>query len=272
MAIFLNGHEIPVNQRFPDGTFAFKIEPDIAGVGQSNKAVIRWNYADESECMALYYIVEHLRAHRVCCVTLELPYIPNARMDRVYGTHDVFTLKVFAKFINSLLFNQVFVLDPHSSVSAALIDRIHICSPEPYIRRAITEINDPNLVLFYPDEGAMKRYTKMIAAPYGFGVKSRDWESGSIKGLQLLGQADVKDRNVLIVDDICSRGGTFYLAAKALKEAGAKDINLYCSHCEQTIFHGALLTSDFVARIFTTDSIFSGDHAKITVFPWEAEA
>lgn len=37
----------------------------------------------------------------------------------------------------------------------------------------------------------------------------------------------VKERNVLIVDDICSRGGTFYHAANALKEAGAKNIYLY---------------------------------------------
>ena len=76
----------------------------------------------------------------------------------------------------------------------------------------------------------------------------------------------VKDRDVLIIDDICSRGGTFYHSAKALKEAGAKNIYLYISHCENTILEGELLTSGLIEKVYTTNSIFTKEHEKIEVF------
>ena len=70
---------------------------------------------------------------------------------------------------------------------------------------------------------------------------------------------------VLIVDDICSRGGTFYHSAKALKNLGAGEIYLYVSHCENSILEGDLLTSNLVEKVFTTNSIFTKQHEKITV-------
>ena len=74
---------------------------------------------------------------------------------------------------------------------------------------------------------------------------------------------------VLIVDDICSKGGTFYYSAKELKELGAKEVYLYISHCENSIFEGELLTGDWVDKVFTTDSIFAGEHEKVEVFNYE---
>ena len=46
-----------------------------------------------------------------------MPYIPNARKDRAHREKDVFTLKYFANIINSLNFDNVYVLNPHSNVS-----------------------------------------------------------------------------------------------------------------------------------------------------------
>lgn len=268
MALFLNYQPVDTGRRFPDGTFSFRIKPESYGFGISHKAIIRWNYEGESECMALYYLVEHLRSNRVCSLTLQLPYLPNARMDRVHGEQDVFTLKHFAKFINSLLFDRVIVLDPHSNVAAALIDRIEISSPKGYIEGAIETIGDPGIALFYPDEGAMKRYSEMIDVPYGFGVKHRDWDTGKITGLEILGPAEMAGKNVLIVDDICSRGGTLYHSAKALADAGAKEIFCYVSHCENTILSGPLMDAPFIRHIYTTNSLFTGKHEKITAFDW----
>jgi ribose-phosphate pyrophosphokinase len=75
----------------------------------------------------------------------------------------------------------------------------------------------------------------------------------------------IAGRNVLIVDDICSKGGTFYHSAKRLKEAGAANIYLYITHCEQTIFEGELLKDDsLIKHIFTTNTIFLTEHNKIT--------
>jgi ribose-phosphate pyrophosphokinase len=179
-----------------------------------------------------------------------MPYIPNARQDRVKSSEDVFTLKYFVEIINQLDFRSVEVLDPHSSVSEALIDNIIIDKPDSIIKNVIDKISEiegeiPSM--FYPDEGAGKRYSGMITLPYAFGIKKRDWKTGDILGLDVAGDIDnIQGKNILIVDDICSRGGTFYFAAKKLKELGANNIYLYISHCENTIFEGEILKSDLI--------------------------
>lgn len=125
---------------------------------------------------------------------------------------------------------------------------------------------DETPFLFYPDEGSMKRYSGLINSPYAFGVKKRDWKTGNIEGLDVIGAEDqIKGKDILIIDDICSRGGTFYHSAKKLKELGANKIYLYVTHCENTIFEGELLTSGLIERVFTTDSIYKGECKMITV-------
>lgn len=61
---------------------------------------------------------------------------------------------------------------------------------------------------------------------------------------------------MLIVDDICSRGGTLYHSAKALKAAGAKNVSLYVTHLEVTVMIGDLPDSGLIDHIYTTKSIF----------------
>jgi ribose-phosphate pyrophosphokinase len=107
----------------------------------------------------------------------------------------------------------------------------------------------------------------MMKMPYEYGIKNRDWQTGEIKSLTVADNGiDLKDRTVLIVDDICSRGGTFIHSAKKLKELGAAKIYLYVTHCENTVLEGDLLKDDLVEHIFTTDSIFRKSHEKIEVF------
>ena len=201
-------------------------------------------------------------------MVLELPYIPNARQDRIKAPEDVFTLKYFAQMINSLGFSKVTVLDPHSYVSEALLDNICIQTPKENVEEVLDTISEggEDILLFYPDEGAMKRYSAMCDKPYVFGMKKRDWATGQIQGLEVQGQTElIKGSTVLIVDDICSRGGTFYHSAKALKALGAGKIYLYISHCENSILEGELLTSGLIEKVFTTNSIFTKEHEKIEI-------
>ena len=112
----------------------------------------------------------------------------------------------------------------------------------------------------------MKRYSGLVNEPYAFGIKKRNWETGTIEGLDVAGAVDlIKGKDILIVDDICSRGGTFLHSAKKLKELGANDIYLYVSHCENTILEGDLLNGDLIKKVYTTDSIFTKEHEKIEV-------
>lgn len=255
-----NGKTVDLNH-FPDGTLLMK------ETVTEKEIVLRWNFENNEEMVALYFLVKHFRAQGVKQLMLELPYIPNARQDRVKKPEDVFTLKYFAEFVNSLGFAEVAVLDPHSYVSEALFDNLRIRTPKEYVEQVIGCLGGTeNLLLFFPDEGAMKRYSAMFDLPYVFGIKKRDWTTGDILGLDVAGRTElIAGSRVLIIDDICSKGGTFFHSAKALKKLGAGEVSLYISHCESSIFEGELLTTDWITRVYTTDSIFAGNHEKITV-------
>lgn len=249
---------------FPDGTLLIKHEASYFEREKQQRHVIEWRFENNEEMVALLYITRHLQSHGVNKIELLLPYIPNARQDRVKLNEDVFTLKYFAEFINSLGFSKVTVLDPHSYVSEALINNMVVESPKAYISAAI-DLSAANL-LFFPDEGAMKRYSNMFNEPYVFGIKRRDWKTGQILDLDVAGSTElIKDATILIVDDISSRGGTFYFSAKKLKELGAGRIYLYVTHCENTILQGEVLTSGLIERVYTTPSIFTEQHEKIGV-------
>lgn len=260
--IKLNGEVVKVDH-FPDGTTLMKQKIDHSVY--KNGARIWWFFENNEELVTLIYLTKHLRENGVAHVGLSLPYIPNARQDRVKNIEDVFTLKYFADIINYLNFNSVQVIDPHSHVSSALIDRVIPYSPCNHINRAINECR-PDM-LFYPDEGSCKRYSGDAQTEYAFGIKKRNWETGKIEGLDVAGCVDkIKGSNILIVDDICSRGGTFLHSARKLKELGANKIYLYATHCENTILEGELLDGDLIEKVFTTNSIFTKSHEKIEVF------
>ena len=260
--IILNGEKIEQN-KFPDGTLLMKNNVKFAFDND-----IIWKYENDGELFALICLVRSLRENNTdVFIKLHMPYIPHARQDRVKNQEDIFTLKYFCEVINSLNFNKVYVMDAHSNVSLALLDRVCEIKPNTYIVKAMNTIpEDKPLVIFYPDEGAMKRYSGMIAAPYAFGIKKRNWETGEIEGLDVAGATDkIKDANILIVDDICSKGGTFYYSALALQELGAANIYLYVTHCEDTIHKGELLKTDLIKCIYTTDSVLTKKHNKIRI-------
>lgn len=263
--ITLNGKPVEIGS-FPDGTILMKEAP--CGL-TSHDMYIEWRYENDREFLALIYLVKQLRRYENTRIDLYMPYIPNARMDRVKNPRDVFTLKYFAELLNDLQFNSVTVLDPHSSVSEALINNLYSVPAEPHIIKTLVKLSAigvKDLLMFYPDEGAMKRYSGMVKIPYAFGIKRRDWETGKIEGLDVAGAVDqIAGKDILIVDDICSRGGTFYHSAKKLKELGANDIYLYVSHCENTILEGDLLASGLIKKVYTTDSIFTKEHEMIEV-------
>ena len=260
--IKLNGQVIEAG-RFPDGTTLMK-QKILHNIYQHG-AKIEWFFENNEELVILIYLTKHLRANGVGYISLNLPYIPNARQDRVKSAEDVFTLKYFADIINYLDFNVIQVMDAHSNVSTALINHVIPCEPYAYINKSIQSCNPD--ILFFPDEGSQKRYSDMTSMEYAFGIKKRDWETGKILGLDVTGSIDkIKGSKILIVDDICSRGGTFYHSAKKLKELGAKEIYLYITHCENTILEGELLTSGLIEKVYTTNSIFTKEHEKIEVF------
>lgn len=253
--IKLNGYVVEQN-RFPDGTLALKeINVDLLSDNFANW--IDWMYDGDEEMFTIMSLVDLIRRNSQGRIYLKMPYLPNARMDRIKTDTENFALKVFANWINGLGFDRIFVENVHSNVSNALVNNIADNLPDDDIK-TITKDYDFD-VIFFPDEGACKRYKDMdvikeLGLPIAFGIKNRDWKTGEILGLDVVG-ADVKDKRVLIIDDICSKGFTFYYSGQKLRELGASDVRLYVTHCEDTIKNGNLLNADVVSKVYTTDSI-----------------
>lgn len=249
---------------FPDGTLLLKIEPNPWWT-----YTITWLYDNDSELFTLIAITKHLREGGVKGINLVLPYIPNARMDRTKSSNEVFTLKWFADTINWLNFDHVTIHNPHSTVSEALFDRVVVdfsCVVQD-VKNIVEGAYNKIDVIFFPDEGACKRYSDLLAfleLPVAFGIKKRDWKTGKILGIDISGYDDLKGKNILMVDDICAYGGTFYYSACALKDLGANEISCYVTHLENSVLDpekGKLIQGDLIKRIYATNSIFRGEES-----------
>ena len=261
--IKLNGNVIEQG-RFPDGTLALK-EIDISLLSDNFLNWIDWLYDGDEEMFTIMSLVDVVKRNSCGGIYLRMPYLPNARMDRIKTNTENFALKVFTNWLNTIGFDMVVVDNVHSNVSNALVNNIADNMPECDINDILPKYNFD--VVFFPDEGACKRYKdmniiKQLGLPIAFGIKNRDWKTGEIISLDVMG-ADVKDKKVLIIDDICSKGYTFYHSGKKLRELGASDVRLYVTHCEDNIQNGLILVSDVISKVYTTDSICHIEDEKI---------
>lgn len=288
--ISVNDYEIAL-KFFPDGTLNLT---DLGGMNSpfyeltemGAEAVahyrpdftIIWKYDQIEEQVLLWNIVSHLRDKCMAgSIELILPYIPNARMDRTKAQFtEVHTLKYFAEFLNIMGFDAVYVLDPHSDVSVSLINNCVTLPINELVEFAVDDFK-PDFI-FLPDKGSLSRYDKVVTRPPFYGEKDRDWKTGRINGLTVHNPYKIAPENyagkrILIIDDICSRGGTFVHAAAALKEMGFGEIGLYVTHCEKTIHMGEILKENSnIVQVYTTDSLYGADgHDKITILPLEFE-
>ena len=273
--IWVNGKEI-AQEHFSAGELKIKLFPSSREVVD-----VVWHYENDAELFTIGSIREYYMS-RPC--RLYIPYLPHARMDRVKNVEDVFTLKAFARYINALNFSTVYVWDAHSNVGPALIDKCVDVSAQNYIEEAIkqlkwslenefcsgdgTTVVNPKITLFFPDEGAQKRYGTMFPDYIqAFGIKKRNWETGKIEGYMVVGEENIKDKCILIIDDICSYGNTFTHAAGALITAGAKEVNLYVTHCEDAISKGNIFKDGRINKVFTTGSLVRSEetNSKLTI-------
>ena len=263
-------------ENFPDGTFRINT-PELDSLAENEPIKLVWKYENDAELFVLTCITDNLHERTSNPIELCMPYLPNARMDRVHHETEAFTLKSFCRMINRLNFSKVSVLDVHSSVGIALLDRAVNLSPKPYIEKAIeiAGIDKTSDCVFFPDEGSCKRYSGLLDGfrHIGFGIKKRNWDDGKILGLDVIGDI-TEGSKVLIIDDICSYGGTAYYSALKLKELGCREVSAYFTHCENSIAQGKLFEGDLISRIITTDSLCTLDtqqYQKLNILSFDAE-
>lgn len=262
--ISFNGKKVEF-KKFPNGESLIDSE-NLKTRSDDNE--IRVDFESDEDITHLIFLKGHLDESRTKC-SLMIPYMPYSRMDRTEGMR-VFTLKHLCKLINNLNFESVTVYEPHSDVSTALLDRVKVVNMSKFLAEGLLkELNDgkEEVYLVYPDAGAAKRYEKEIRYEKVLTAsKERDFNTGRIKKLEINGEVQSKSFKAIIVDDLCSKGGTFAMTASKLKDMGATETYLVVTHCENTVFQGDLLTGDLITGIYATNSILSKKHEKIRVY------
>ena len=157
-------------------------------------------------------------------ISLYVPYFLGARSDRKFEDGGINYLKdVICPLVNSQNFDSVFIVDPHSDVTEALINNFHKTSNQALVNWALRKINSENYLLVSPDAGALKKvfsvaenieYKKdIIIASKHRGVDGKITHT-DVPGF---GVYDVS-KDIIIIDDICDGGRTFIEIAKTINQ------------------------------------------------------
>lgn len=252
--LLLNDKEVKF-EKFPNGESRL-IKEGIEELWQVVNQV-SFKYEDDSDLIKLMLLKNYLDNLKFEEVDLLIYYMPYSRMDRSENGSP-FTLKYVSNFINNLNFNDTTVIEPHSDVTPALLNN----TKSKYINFDLLPLvmkevgfNKEVDYLFFPDAGAAKRYHSLKGFKQLVGHKDRDFKTGEIKSLKVVGDIDVFPRKVIIVDDLSSYGGTFVHSSKSLKNMGIEEVYLLVAHAENSIFKGQLF--DHINKLFTTNSILT---------------
>jgi ribose-phosphate pyrophosphokinase len=229
---------IPEIGKFPGGEIRVRL-PSRPAIESRITAYL----FNSDDVMTLMMLVDAMRNMGCISIRLTMPYIPYARQDRVCNEGEAFSIRVFAKIINSLGFASVSVWDAHSDVSTKLIERC-IDIPSEQLMMVDTRItqwirhrnlNEYPMYLVSPDKGAVEKTKAIFTAIGQFkGIiqadKERDLATGKIIRTVVKGLPDdIANARLLVVDDICDGGRTFIELAKVLRPY-CKEMSLYVTH------------------------------------------
>lgn len=215
-------------QRFSDGEIWVKYNENIRGC---DVFIVQSTYPPADNFMELLIMIDAARRSSARRITAVMPYFGYARQDRKDQPRVAITAKLVANLIKKSGADRVLTMDLHASQIQGFFDIPvdHLYSApilvEYFKKRAIKD-----LVVLSPDVGGVKMaraYAKRLKAPLAIIDKRR---SGPNKAevMHLIGS--VKDKNVLIIDDIVDTAGTLVKAAERAHDEGAKNVFAGCTH------------------------------------------
>jgi len=192
-------------------------------------------------------------------IDVVIPYFPGARQDRCCDRGESFSAKVYANLINSLEFNTVTVIDPHSGVTPALINNVRVISQLDVINKDqefIKRVMSGNNVFIAPDAGSNKKVSEIAKffnrEGFARADKLRDLTNGNIKETIVYCE-DFQGQDVICPDDILDGGKSFTELAKVCKAKNCGKFILYIAH---SIFSkgASCLFANGIDEIWTTTS------------------
>jgi ribose-phosphate pyrophosphokinase len=240
--------------RFPCGERNIRIgKLKVPSEFLCDQLTISLDYQSDSDLIDLLLVTDALKRCpwiNYTSLVLLIGYMPYGRQDRVSNPGEAHSLKVVASLINSCGFDKVFVVDPHSDVTEAVLDNFQSFEMADIVFTESNGIFEECDIYASPDAGAYKKVTK-CAQIHGKPVvrcdKTRDTMTGALSGFEVYAE-DLSGKHVMILDDICDGGGTFIGLANELRKKGAETISLYVTHGKFT--KGVALLKESIDNIY----------------------
>lgn len=250
------------HETFPDGEHYYRIlsSEQIAG----RPAVFICGTTSDQAILEAYNIGCTLVREGCSSLHLVIPYFGYSTMERAIKSGEAVTAKNIARLFSSLPLsatgNYIYMIDLHSLGTQYYFEQnihpVHLTS-EPVIDQMIADIRQetPNVVLASADMGRAKWIEKMsnrLGLEGAYIMKKRiNGEKTIVEALN----ADVKNKNIIIFDDMIRSGSSIINAAKAYKSIGAEKIYVACVH--GVFVNDAIekmYQSNVITNIYTTNT------------------
>ena len=247
-------------KRFPDNEIYVRVVDEI----NDDEAVIINTQKNQNDAIVeTILLCDALRDEGVKNITLVAPYLAYARQDKKFNPGEAISIRALAKIYSNIV-DKLITINPHETHIKEFFTIPFIYGDAiPKLAEYVKDKLD-NPIVLAPDKGALefaKTASEILNAEYDYLEKTRL----SPTEIQIAPKTlDAKDRDVLIIDDIISTGGTMATAVKLLKEQGAKKIIAACVH--PVLIGDALnkLYSAGVEEVVGTDTYLS-EVSKVSV-------
>lgn len=242
------------SKKFPDGESYVRIAGDVEG-----KDVVlahSLSFPQNDSIWELLITMEALVDSGVNIVALYLPYLAYSRQDRAFLPGEPISVKALLQILSFMGAKALVTIDIHKEYSMKYFRGIayNLIPVDPMAEKISERVSDPLIVA--PDVGAFQR-ASAIAEKIGTDFiqlsKKRDLKTGEV-AISSEG-FDVSGRNVVIVDDIISTGGTVAKAASMLRDAGAKEVYVAVSHALMAGDAQKKLKEAGVASVFAANTL-----------------
>ncbi len=241
-------------EKFPDGEKIIKCTDDVRG----RDCFVVQSCGDpvDASIMELLIFLDCLKRASAARVTAVIPYFGYARQDRKDEGRTPITAKLVANLITTAGADRVLAMDLHAAQLQGFFDiPVDHLFAEPVLTRYFNEKKIDNLTIASPDVGNIKRAARYVAHLNGElaiihkrRINGREVQCGEIIGT-------VKDRNVLMCDDMITTAGTVCTAAKLVKERGAKKVFVGATHglfCDKAVEN---ITNSPIDEVVVTDTV-----------------
>jgi len=214
--------------RFSDNEIFFKIDENIRGM---DVFIIQSTNPPAENILELLIMADAAKRASAYRVTAVIPYFGYARADRKDQPRVAITSKLIANMITTAGFDRVLLLDLHASQIQGFFDipTDHLYSARVF-NRYFKKINFTDVVVVSPDVGSTKiarAFASTLNSKMAI-IDKRRPEANRAEVMNIIG--DIKDKNVIIRDDMVDTAGTLVKGAEALAANGAKSIIACCTH------------------------------------------